>query len=154
MTGRLGAVIAVALTVGAACADAQALNAELATAAWDAFNARDLSVAIARAESCISTFKDAADAEQGSLTASNTPLPPTGEVTADVRERILARGLLNDVATCLYIKARAAEDLGRRQDAREAYQLTLRYPHARCWDPKGFFWSPTEAARERLQKPE
>ena len=151
MSGRRGAAVFVlALMFGVTRPDGQELNTQLTTAAWDALNARDLTAAIVLAESCITEFRPAADAEQASLTASNAPLPPTGEVPADVRQRILARGLLNDVATCFYIKARSAEGLGRRADAREAYQLALRYPHARCWDPKGFFWSPADAARGRL----
>lgn len=129
---------------------AQGLNVELTAAAWNAFNRSEFPVAIANADKCITEFKGAADRDQAELQRSYAALPPTGSVPGDIKTAILNRGLLNDVATCFYIKGRAAEALARREDAREAYRSASTYSYARCWDTKGWFWSPAEASLDRL----
>ena len=127
-----------------------ALNVELTTAAWDAFNKEDFARAIANADKCISEFRGAADRAQHGLDKAGTPPPPTGKVSDEVKTVILSRGLLNDVATCYYIKGRSAQELGRHEEAIGAYRAATKYTYARCWDPKGWFWSPAEAAQDRL----
>ena len=127
-----------------------ALNVELTTSAWDAFNKNDFARAIANADKCIGEFKGEADRTQENLEKSATPPPPKGKVSSDEKALILARGLLNDVATCYYIKGRSAQELGRRDEAIAAYKAAARYTYARCWDPQGWFWSPSEKAQGRL----
>jgi tetratricopeptide (TPR) repeat protein len=126
------------------------LNVELTTAAWDAFNKKDFARAIANADKCISEFRGAADREQNSLEKAGTLSPPTGKVSNEEKTLILSRGLLNDVATCYYIKGRSAQELGRRDEAMDAYKAATKYTYARCWDPQGWFWAPAEAAQDRL----
>ncbi|MBL8107894.1 MAG: hypothetical protein JNJ72_20165, partial [Anaerolineales bacterium] len=75
-----------------------------------------------------------------------------GTVTNDEKKLIFANWALNDVGTAYYIKALALEKLGRLSEAREAYEKTVSFEFARCWDPSGFFWSPAEAASENLAK--
>lgn len=130
--------------------DEQPLNVQLTVAAWDAFNAGNYQQAIARADKCINEFRGSADREQVELQNSKAPLPPKGKVSEEEKKRILARGLLNDVATCFFIKGRSAENVGRIPEAREAYLAASKYTYARTWDPKGWFWSPAEAASDRL----
>jgi hypothetical protein len=67
------------------------------------------------------------------------------------------RWAVNDVATAYFVKGRAAEYLLKKQKnqkykqiAQEAYQSAMKFTYARCWDPQGWFWSPAEAAGERL----
>jgi tetratricopeptide (TPR) repeat protein len=124
-------------------------NVRLTNAAWQAFNNGTFEEAIAAADRCISEFRDAADEQQAELTRSKTPLPPVGEVTDVEKKAIDKRGLLNDVATCYWIQARAAQNLKRTDEARAAYQAAMNYTHARCWDPAGTFWSPADDARRR-----
>ena len=128
----------------------QPSNVQLTSKAWDNFNKDKYEKAITYAEKCINEFRSAADREQRELENAHAPLPPKGKVSDQEKEKIWARGLLNDVATCFYIKGRSAENLGRIEEAKQAYQVASRYTYARCWDPKGWFWSPAEAALDRL----
>lgn len=60
---------------------------------------------------------------------------------------------LNDVGTCLFIEAQSLEKQGRKADAAAAYRkLTTSLGFAQCWDPKGWFWKPAEAAADRLKQ--
>ena len=128
------------------------LNARLTKEAWDAFNKEKWSAAVSKAEECIAEFRGQADREQEKLQKNGTENPPTGAVPEGERKTILSRGLLNDVATCFFIKGRALEKLGRKEEARQAFQTAAKYTYARCWDPSGWFWSPAEAAADRLSQ--
>jgi hypothetical protein len=75
------------------------------------------------------------------------------------KNKIFQRGILNDVATAYFIKGRSMEYLFRKggaemtrhkADAERAYRQACEVSHGRTWDPKGWFWSPCEAARDRL----
>lgn len=129
----------------------QPLNVQLTTQAWDAFNRGDYERAIGYADQCINEFRGAADREQEQLEKKQTPKPPNGKVSDKEKQIIWGRGLLNDVGTCFYIKGRSLENLGRKNDARNAYQSAAKYTYARCWDPNGWFWDPSEAASDRLR---
>jgi tetratricopeptide (TPR) repeat protein len=147
------AMLVCLLWVGAAAVGAQQLplNAQLTVSAWDLFNKGEFERAIEIADKCLNEFRLSAEREQAALEKAKAPLPPTGSVPDNVRKAILARGVLNDVGTCWFIKGRSAENLGRREVARQAYEAAKKFTHARCWDPRGpFFWSPAEAAGDRL----
>jgi len=126
------------------------LNNELVSAAFDALNKDDFPRAIANADRCISEFGGAADQEQDKLEKAKIPIPGTGKVPDQEKQVIFSRGLLNDVATCFFIKGKAAESLGQQGIAISSYEEAARYTYARCWDPNGWFWSPSEAAKGRL----
>jgi tetratricopeptide (TPR) repeat protein len=128
----------------------QPLNVELTSQAWDAFNKGDYERAITSAEKCISEFRSATEREQAQLERDHIPVPPKGKVSDQEKKTILARGLLNDVATCFYIKGRSAENLGRKEEAKQAYLAASKLTYARCWDPKGWFWAPSEVSSDRL----
>lgn len=130
--------------------EAQPLNVQLTNQAWEAFNKGDYEHATTYAEKCVNEFLGGAERRQLQLEKDRAPLPPTGAVTEQEKETIFANGLLNDVATCLYIKGRSAEALGHKDEAIKAYQAAAKYTYARCWDPKGWFWSPSEASLDRL----
>lgn len=125
-------------------------NVALTAAAWDALNGEDYSEAVAKATECIREFRASADREQSRLENGGVPLPPTGKVSEAVKQAVLARAMLNDVGTCYYIVGRSAEHLNQNDNARSAYASAIRYRYARCWDPQGWFWSPADAARDRL----
>jgi hypothetical protein len=140
--------------------DDQPENVRLTSAAWDALKKHQYQEAIQSADRCIRKFKSQADEDQQALSKAGAPKPPTGAVTREKKAEIFKHGLLNDVATCFYIKARALENLYRadkdknasfKQQAQEAYRTTQNYTYARTWDPKGWFWSPAEDATDRLQ---
>jgi hypothetical protein len=129
------------------------LNVELTTKAWDQFNRGAFDEAIKAADKCIDEFQGQADREQDKLRKARVPLPPTGKPANDKEKNaIMARGVLNDVATCFYIKARSAENLKRVDQAKDAYRVCKEYTHARTWDPQGWFWSPSEVCSDRSGK--
>jgi tetratricopeptide (TPR) repeat protein len=125
------------------------LNEQATTAAWDAYNSGKYEVAITNAEYCIEEFRGAASILQTQL-EKEKPNLPTGAVSEEMKQKIQANGLLNDVATCCFIKGRAAEKLGRKQEALKAYEMTKKFTYARAWDPQGWYWSPAEAADGRI----
>jgi len=142
----------------------QPLNVQLTSKAWDEFNRNNYSGAMEAADKCIDEFLGAAEREQAKLVKARTPLPPTGAVSERDKKVIMASGLLNDVATCFYIKARSAEnrrstdqtsEAEKRRlpgQAKEAYQACSRLTYGRTWDPQGWFWSPSEVCSDRLRK--
>jgi len=127
------------------------MNADLTVRGWKALDAKQSAQAITFADSCIGAFGGLAEIEQAKLDSLRVPPPATGAVPDSTREFILSRGVLNDVATCWFIKGRAMEQSGQKAKACEAYRAATRFPHARCWDSKGWFWSPAEGAAGRLR---
>ena len=126
-------------------------NIELTNTAWDAFKHHRYEDAIAAADRCVRRFKDEADRGQAELVQKKATPQPTGKVNERQEEAIFGQGVLNDVATCYWIKGRSAQLLHRNDEAREAYNATINYSYARTWDKRGWFWSPAEDASDRLQ---
>ena len=118
--------------------------------AWDAFNRQDYRTAIEHADKCIKRFSRQAQQLQDELTKAGVRVP-VGSVTEAKKKKIFANGVLNDVATCLFIKGRCAERLGRAAEAKEHYAAATKLTHARCWDEQGWFWSVSEAATDRME---
>jgi hypothetical protein len=141
---------------------AQTVDSRMTTAAWDAYNTNNFPLAISNATACVKQFQAAARLQQQEVQASGIA-PPIGEPKDEKEKKeTQARGPLNAVATCWFIKGdsflRSSEtndldkpDLDTLQKARDAFKATLEYSHGRCWDTNGFFWSPALVARrERL----
>jgi hypothetical protein len=60
---------------------------------------------------------------------------------------------LNDVGTCLFIEGQVHEKAGQTAAAIEAYRtLADELKFSQCWDPKGWFWRPAEAAAGRIKQ--
>lgn len=126
-------------------------NVRLTNAAWKAYDNGEYRQAIKKAEECIDEFQPSALREQKELERNNTVLPPVGKVGEAVKNVILNRGLLNDVATCWFIKGQSLERLGTIQEAIQAYSKAVRYTHARTYDPSwSGFWSPSQTASDRI----
>jgi len=129
------------------------------TDAWEVFDRSDYAAAIRFADRCIDDFGPAAARMQASFVTENVPAPPTGAVSDAERNKIFQRGLLNDVATAFFVKGRSSEYLYRnggpdseryKNEAEASYRQACELSHGRAWDPKGWFWSPCEAAQDRL----
>lgn len=128
------------------------------TNAWSAFNTKNYKVAIAHSDQCIDDFgRKALNIQQKIDSLKITP--EIGPVNDNQKNRIFQNNLLNDVATACFIKGRSAECLyeqnkrknsSYKQMAIDAYNLACKYGKGRCWDTKGWFWSPCEASKERL----
>lgn len=132
---------------------AQPLHETQTAAAWEAFKTGDYAEAIRRADICIDEFSGSAGRRQKELDEKKEGVP-NGRVSDRQKEAIFNNGVLNDVATCYYIKARAADKLGRKAVAARALAAVAKYPAARAWDTRGWFWSPAEAAERYRKNPE
>jgi len=119
--------------------------------AWAVYNKKDYAGAIEWADRCINESLGRALREQEQLETSRATLPPVGPASRQEKKVIFARAALNDAATCLYIKGRSLEATGRKEEAKEAYSDASKLTYARCWDPKGWFWSPSERSLDRLR---
>jgi tetratricopeptide (TPR) repeat protein len=126
------------------------MNVKLTNDAWLALNKGDYKSAIDKANKCVDEFGPLAEEQEHALDASNTQIPPNGTVNEIVKKDILNRGLLNDVATCWFIKGRSLEKLGKNSESIQAYKKCEEYTYARTYDPDANqFWSPSEASRAR-----
>ena len=111
----------------------------LTTDAWKALEAKDYAAVAAYTGKCQQLYKDTAIQQQGSLQA---PAP------SDSAAQYWA---LNDVGTCYFIQGKAAEEQKDTPGAIAAYQFLVKnLSYAQCWDPKGWFWSPGDTAKQRL----
>ena len=109
--------------------------------AWDAFNAKNLPTAKAYAQKCVDMYKDKAVEMQKALSAPATE-----------KEEIFKSWALNDVGVCYFILGQALEAEGKGKDAIAPYKfLADNLSYAQCWDVKGWFWKPADAARERVK---
>ena len=122
---------------------------KLTFAAWELYQGERYQLAIAAAARCENEFGTEAANLEKSLTSS--PLPPTGKVTEEQKAAIFKNGVLNDVATCLWIDGRSQTSLHETDRVKKALTATSKYVHARTWDARGWFWSPAEDAKDRLQ---
>jgi hypothetical protein len=131
--------------VAAPAAAAQALDlgdgssSAITTKAWQALDGKDYAAVAGYTGKCIEMFKDKAVEMQASLKA---PAP---------KDQVFNYWALNDVGTCYFIQGKALDDQGDKKGAIAAYKFLVdNLSYAQCWDTKGWFWSPADAARKRL----
>ena len=112
----------------------------LTSKAWNALGAKNYAHVLAYTGKCISLYLAEALAMQAGLTA---PAP------AETASSLWA---LNDVGACYYIRGMAYEGMGKSDLAKADYKKLLeKLAFAQVWDPKGWFWKPADAARQRLE---
>jgi hypothetical protein len=88
-------------------------------------------------------YNDQAKKMQSSLT----------EYPWETKEKIFSYWALNDVGTSLFIQAEALKRQGKGEEAKPIFEkLVNEYYYAQCWDPKGWFWKPAEAAQQALDE--
>lgn len=116
-------------------------SSTLTTKAWDALNGKNPGHAKVFAEKCIELYRDKALEMQKGLKAPATE-----------QEEVFKSWALNDVGTCHFILGQALEAEGKGKEAIVPYRyLTEKLAFAQCWDAKGWFWKPADAARERVK---
>jgi len=127
-------------------------NVLITNAAWEAFNGEMYESAIKKVAECIDDFAPTAQRQHRELVDNADPLPPEGKVMDNkMKKQILERGLVNDVATCWFIKGRSLEKLKKTKGAIVAYCETAKYIYARTYDPSwDGFWSPAKVANDRV----
>lgn len=113
----------------------------LASKAWAALVQNDIESVLAYTNKCISLYSAAASKMQAGLKDY-----PTGS-----NDEIFKYWALNDVATSYYIQGEAYRTANMKDEAKEAYNKLIKdYSFGQAWDPKGWFWKPAEAAKEKL----
>ncbi len=122
---------------------------KLTFAAWELYQGERYQLAIAATARCENEFGTEAESLEKRL--ASLPLPPTGKVTEEQKTAIFQNGVLNDVATCIWIDGRSQAALHETDKAKKALATTSKYVHARTWDARGWFWSPAEDAKDRLE---
>lgn len=111
----------------------------LTTNAWHALGAGNYELAIKYTEKCAELYEKRAREMQSSMKAK-----------AHI-DKVHDYWALNDVGTSYFIRGEALAKLGRKAEAIAAYKVVrdeLRY--AQTWDPKGWFWSPADAADPKI----
>ncbi|MBC8039214.1 MAG: beta-glucanase precursor [Opitutaceae bacterium] len=115
----------------------------LTTKAWKAYESNDLAAVKAYTGRCTQLYESAALAQQGAL---------TGPVSTANVEAVHANWALNDVGTCYFILGQALEKANQPAEAMKAYKVVAeKLAQSKCWDTKGWFWSPADAARSRVK---
>ena len=116
-------------------------SSTMTTKAWEALGSKDLESVKAYTNKVIELYEQKAHEMQNSLT----------EYPWESKEKIFSYWALNDVGTSLFIKGEALRNAGNKEDAKVAYKkLVDEFYYAQCWDPKGWFWKPAEAAQQKL----
>jgi len=114
-------------------------SSAITTKAWQALDSKNYPAVLAYTNKCIDSFKAQAVEMQGKLKEA-APKDSASQYWA-----------LNDVGTCYFIQGKALDDQGDKKGAMAAYKfLTDNLSFAQCWDTKGWFWKPADAARKRL----
>jgi len=127
------------------------LNQKLTKEAWDYFNNSNYEKAIEKADECIGLFRGQAEIKQEELVKLNGH-KPSATPSEEEKKEILSRGLLNDVATCYYIKGLCYKELRNNEDATKSFLKAEKFSYAMCWDPQGWFWNISEAASGKLRE--
>ncbi|HSI85559.1 MAG: beta-glucanase precursor [Candidatus Methylacidiphilales bacterium] len=114
-------------------------SATLTGKAWKASESGDLDAVKAYTGRCRELYEAQAVKMQSELTE---PAP---------KEKANQYWALNDVGTCLFILGNALEKAGDKKGALENYSfLATRLSYAQCWDTKGWFWKPADAAKSKI----
>jgi len=111
----------------------------LTTNAWNALGEGNYTNAIKYTERCAELYEEEAKRMQASLNAK-----------AHV-DKVHDYWALNDVGTSYFIRGEALAKLGKKSEAVVAYKVVRdELSYAQAWDPKGWFWSPADAAYPKI----
>ncbi len=113
----------------------------LTTKAWLALKEGDIEAVLAYTNKCLELYAEQAAKMQASLEDY-----PEGS-----NDDIFSYWALNDVATSLFIQGEAYRQAGMDEEAKDAFVKVVNdYTYGQAWDPKGWFWKPAEASKEKL----
>ena len=144
VVGKLSLWIAVAIfaALGSAARADDNQSFVLTAKAWDLLAEKKYDEALKVIEKCEQLYAARAKEMQKSLSEypKNSPKEETEKYWA-----------LNDVGTCMYIKGEVLAQKGDKEAAIKAYQSCIKdYGYCQCWDSKGWFWKPAEAAKKKV----
>ncbi len=117
-------------------------SATLVAKAWEAFNKNDMGATFAFTNKCVEMY----EAEAKKMQSQLKDFPQGG------KDEILSQWwAINDVATAYYIQAETYRKSGMNEMAKSTYEKIIKeFSFGQCWDPQGWFWKPSEAAKEKL----
>jgi len=116
-------------------------SATLTAGAWKARADKDYPALFAYTRECIRRYGE----EGKRMNAEMTGFAPS--------DQVFEKWALNDVGTCLFIMGHAYADLKMYGEAAQAFErLAADYGYAQCWDPRGWFWHPADAAMEKARR--
>ena len=128
-------------TIGTAYDFGDYTSETLTTKAWKALEANDHKGVEIYTKKCIQLYEADAKKQQASLTE---PAP---------NDKAFNYWALNDVATSYFIYGDSLKAQNRFKEAAAAYERVLNdFSFAKCWDPKGWFWSVAKAATGRINE--
>jgi len=112
---------------------------ELVALSWEASSQGNLERLDELVSQCVTMYEKKARVLQEDLTV----FPTIGQ-----KEQFSE---LNNVGTCLFIKAEAVMSLGKSKEAMEQFEYIIQeYPWAQAWDPRGWFWSVAEKSQASI----
>ncbi len=116
-------------------------STQLVQKAWASMAANDLNAVEAYVNKIMELYSAKAKDMQASLK----------EYPYESKEKTNSYWALNDVGTALFVLGEAYRQAGKKEEAADAYKKLIdEYFYAQCWDPKGWFWKPAEAAQQKL----
>ena len=108
---------------------------------WNYLGERKFEEVYKITDECIAKYSSQAD----KLAKTLSDFPPKG------KEGMYK--VMNDVATCLFIKGEALMREGKIEEAKKVFKEIIdKYPYSVAWDPRGWFWSIKEKAEITLKK--
>jgi tetratricopeptide (TPR) repeat protein len=112
----------------------------LTTKAWEALAAKDYEKVNIYTDKCISAFSAKAKEMQAALK------------DFAAKEKAFDYWALNDVATCTFIKGKAAAEQGTKDEAKSLFNQVIKdYSFAQCWDPaNNAFWPVAQGAKDQI----
>ncbi len=109
--------------------------------AWAAMAKNDIEAVLAYTNKCIELYAAKAKEMQASLKDY-----PVGS-----NDDIFKFWALNDVATSYYIQGESYRQANMKDESKEAFSKVVSdFSFGQCWDTKGWFWKPADAAKEKL----
>lgn len=109
--------------------------------AWAALGENNIEAVLAYTNKCLELYSAKAKEMQGGLT----------DYISESKDKVFSMWALNDVSTALFIQGEAYRKANMMDEAKAAYQKVIdEYSYGQTWDPKGWFWKPSEAAKEKL----
>ena len=142
LTLAVAASLAAGLPAAAAPDYGDSKSETLTTKAWKAYGSENFDDALAYVAKCVELY----EAEAKTMQASLKDYPP-----AEPHDATFKYWALNDVGTCLFIKGEILLKKGDKPGAKAAFtKLVDELKYAQCWDDKGWFWKPADAAKKRL----
>ena len=114
----------------------------LVTKAWDALAKKDIEAVLAYTNKCITLYANKAKDMQANLK----------DYVTGSNDDIFKMWALNDVATSYFIQGEAYRQANMKDESKEAFTKVVNdFSFGQCWDVKGWFWKPADAAKEKLE---